>query len=219
MMRVLRCPEPRAPTFDFDALVRTPGDAHWAARPNPLPPKTSVSKYLDRKPLWRLALPSLRGAFGEVCAYSCVWIDDTQGAATVDHARPKHRRPDLAYDWDNFRYASRTMNTRKGTARNLCDAFTVRDDWFLLNFMTFALTPHPAIVAADPKCAARVQRTIDRLALDSEQMRTRRERAWKLYEDRPCAVTWAAMTRDCPLLDRQWRLQHHGQVPPAALLP
>ena len=40
-----------------------------------------------------------------------MWLHDGE----VDHFLSKKNRPDLTYDWNNFRYCSGAVNSSKGT--------------------------------------------------------------------------------------------------------
>lgn len=225
MMRVLPQPEPKGQGFDFHAKVRVPGRRLlMELRGDKNAPKRSGRK---RSPVavitqellteyWTLALPTLAECYADVCAYCCVRIDPETGSRTVDHFKPKHAHPDAAYEWDNFRYATLTMNRRKGIDETLCDPFQVGDDWFLLDLVTFGLDPHPSLAKGSP-VRAQVQHTIDTLELDREPMRNRRKAAWDIYADTPTPYTWWWMARDCPLVARQYVRQRGG--PPDEALP
>ena len=224
MMRVAKKPEPQPPDFDFDTEVRKPGQRLlMELRRDPNAPKRRGPK---RKPVakitskhltdyWTHALPSLAKAYDSRCAYCCIPIDPITGGPTVDHWKPKEKHHDDAYEWENFRYASLTMNRRKGTDETLCDPFDVQDDWFVLNLVDFALSPLPTLPKALRK---QVEHTIKVLELDHEPMRKRREAAWNLYSDNPSPYSWALMERDCPLIAKQY-VRAYGAPPFAALNP
>ena len=225
MIHVVRVSEPKPPDFDFDTEVRQPGLGLLAvlrglkgAPRKRFPKRRKVKRVTPSmlSPYWRRALPSLGRCYGDVCAYSGLYLYKERGSGTVDHWQPKEIHPDKAYEWDNFRLASRTMNTRKGTDETLCDPFQVQDFWFLLDFITFSLSPAPNLPKAIEDM---VVHTIDRLQLDREPMRKAREEAWKLYEHNPSPFNWWLMARDCPLVERQYLRQHKGVRPPASLPP
>jgi hypothetical protein len=160
----------------------------------------------DLRDFWTRCLPQLAAAFQDVCAYACVRIDPVTGAPTVDHFRPKENaaHQDLAYEWSNYRYACKTLNTWKGTDEAVCDPFAVQDGWFVVNLVTFAIGPAPGL---PPAVNARVVHTIARLRLDSDLLRRRREAAWRLFEDDWSVRGWAALQRDCPLVAREFSRQ------------
>lgn len=222
MKRVDEQPKPTPPVFDFDNEVRTPGRRLlMELRGDPNAPKRSGPK---RRPVakitsahltdfWTRALPTLAETYGHVCAYCCLRIDPETGSRTVDHWKPKDAHPDDAYEWDNFRYATLTMNRRKGIDETLCDPFEVQDEWFVLNLVNFALSPAPDL---PPALGKQVQHTIDVLELDGEPMRKRREAAWNLFFESPTPYTWSLMERDCPLVASQY-VRMYGAPPPTAL--
>ncbi len=223
-MRVAQRPQPQAAVFDFDKLVAEPGrrammelrgDPDAPRRRGPKRKPTEKIEFAKGMDYWTRALPALAAAYDHTCAYACVRLDAFLDGGTVDHWKPKSRCPDLAYRWDNFRYASRTMNTRKGDDEGLCDPFEVRHEWVVLNLVTFALSPAPA-PGLDEATRRWVQYTLDVLQLDRQPMRARRLAAWNLYESAPSPYTWWLMARDCPLVVRRY-VRQRGEPPPEAL--
>ena len=56
-------------------------------------------------------------------------LDPTGG--TVDHYLSWNRRPDLAYEWSNYRFVSYILNASKRTTDDMIlDPFLVRSNWF-----------------------------------------------------------------------------------------
>lgn len=205
MMRFAPQPEPA----DFDAMVRQPGlrllkelrgDPTAPRRPGPKrEPVAAITSGLLTD-YWTRCLDDLSGAFGQVCAYSCVRVDLVTGARTVDHFKPKESHPDDAYEWANYRFACKTMNTRKGVDEGICDPFTLTDGDFVLDLVTFALSPNPTRPLALQR---QVAHTIKKLGLDTQPIRARREAAWQLFVDDRSRRGWDALTRDCPLVARE----------------
>lgn len=103
---------------DFDTRVTQPGnqwlqDNHQAKRP---------------KRLWAPYTSTLSDGFTGLCGYAAM-LDPTGG--TVDHYLSFKNHPQLAYDWDNYRFASGTMNSSKGNADDaVLDPHEVGDGWF-----------------------------------------------------------------------------------------
>jgi hypothetical protein len=85
----------------------------------------------------------------------------------VDHFIPRSLRPDLAYEWSNFRFASRDVNARKGAAVNVVDPFEVETGWFALAFPSLLVTEGPI---ASTVGRARLIHTIDALGLNDERL-------------------------------------------------
>ena len=73
----------------------------------PLPSSIKLPTY------WRSCLDELYEAYDGICAYLAIYIERTAGGVTVDHYAPKSKRPDLAYEWDNYRLSSSIVNSRK----------------------------------------------------------------------------------------------------------
>ena len=215
MMRFAPKPEPAT----FDRKVRFPGRralkelrGDKTAPKRAGRPRKAVAKIKgsDLPAFWTECLGDLRAAFDEVCAYACVWIDDTTTFGTVDHFEPKAVEPDLAYEWSNFRYASQPMNQRKDDDPKICDPFAVSDGDFVLDLVTFGVTPALGASSA-------VQYTINELELDSEPLRQRRAAAWELFAANPNAAGWAMLVADCPFVAREY-VRQRG-LPPEASLP
>ncbi len=114
-------------------------------------------------PHWTHCLPELRLAYRDTCAYLGMKIHKATGAATVDHFLPKHRHPKQAYEWSNYRLASKQVNTNKGLHEDVLDPFLIQDGWFVLNVGTFEVAPAAEL---DDAMRAKVQTTIDRLKLN-----------------------------------------------------
>jgi hypothetical protein len=219
MMRFVAKPEPK----DFDKNVRFPGtralkelrgDPSATTRRGRRRKAVAKIKGSNLPEFWTRCLVQLRDAFGEVCAYSCIWIDAASAYGTVDHFKHKAAFPDLAYEWSNFRYASQPMNQRKDDDLGLCDPFQVRDGDFVLDLVTFAVAP-----ASEPKGAPldAVRHTIDKLELDSQTMRARREAAWELFVANPNQAGWDMLVADCPFVAREY-VRQRG-IPPEATAP
>ena|SRR6185436_1286636 len=122
MIPVTAAPEPAG----FDATVRQRGLRFLAKTPAPV-----SWRYRE---YWTAAIPDLRSAYSSTCCYSAEWIPSVTGNSSVDHFVPRTARPDLAYEWSNFRLAAARMNSRKGSKQGILDPFTIGDEWFALDF-------------------------------------------------------------------------------------
>lgn len=185
MIPVVPQPEPAS----FDATVRTPGLAWLCKRrgtrmalASPLPHKGApgyCKDFWQNGHHWREAIADLRREYASICAYSALWVPPGTGFATVDHFVPKSLRPDLAYEWTNFRFASGRANGAKGDHADVLDPFhDVGAGWFHLEFALLSIYPDPS---QPDTIRARVQTTIDRLALDGADWRAERQRYWDRY--------------------------------------
>ncbi|WP_394796018.1 hypothetical protein [Armatimonas sp.] len=159
---------------DFDTKVRKKGAAWFRKKEidltKPLPDKTEPSAYWQG---W--CLQELHTAYGGICAYLCVYIESVIGGGTVDHYLGKKARPDLAYEWSNYRLACDTMNTRKGEATSVLDPFTVQPESFQLNLLS------GAILATESQSSQEAEATIHCLKLDDEKCRGLRRKYYLEY--------------------------------------
>ena len=163
----------------FDAKVRQKGRA-WLQRKaipldQPLPPKTRLEPY------WRQCLDELHTSYDGCCAYLAMYLVRATGGVSVDHYISKSHRPDMAYEWSNYRLASLRMNSRKRDYDDVLDPFEVEPGWFRLELVTGHIYPNPQLPVEQRKA---IQTTIDRLRLDDD--RNRRERASHYQDCREC---------------------------------
>jgi hypothetical protein len=181
MIRVDRVPEP--PSFDED--VRRPGSRWLDEHPNP--------KQLH--PYWSKYLPDLRDGFQSLCGYSAMRVED----GTVDHYRSCKNHPELAYEWDNYRFASERMNKVKGTQdEQILDPFEVEDSWFELLLPSFMLVTTPRVPEEHRR---RAEHTLKRLGLRDGEPIIRRRKEW--YDQfRTGKVALAGLRCWAPLLAR-----------------
>lgn len=124
LIRVTPAQEPA----NFDAKVRKPGQKFLADWP--------AGKKVDfrRREYWRECLGELHDAYQGICAYTCHYVPRDTGGDTVDHFVPRLINPTLAYEWDNFRFACRNMNAKKGSKTGIIDPFQIAPGMFELQF-------------------------------------------------------------------------------------
>jgi hypothetical protein len=213
---------------DFDVNVRRRGEAALLELiGSPDAPKhrgRARDKLADRiedlpgralPDFWTAALPSLRTSYHDICAYLGMYIDPATGAATVDHFKPKSKYPELAYEWDNFRFAARQPNSDKGDHEDVLDPFEVQDGWFVLDLLTFEVDAAPGLAPATRDAVLATRR---RLKLNEPTYCQARRRYNDLYHglktepddpDEPLPLSW--LLRRCPFvaleLHRQGRLR------------
>lgn len=132
MIPIAPQPEPSS----FEERIRRPGRIFLRSNPTP------TSEQFRKKNYWQRCLSDLRSAYAAVCAYSSCWIP-TQG--TVDHFWPKTVRPDLAYEWENYRLAAEKLNNYKGESGSVLDPFQIQTGWFVLNFDNFFVEPNQGL--------------------------------------------------------------------------
>jgi len=153
MIPVTPQPEPVA----FDTKVRRPGNdflLHTSSHPN-----------WKRKDFWVRALDDLYNLYGGVCAYCAQWIPEYVAGASVDHFKPKSKYQDLAYEWDNYRLASRRYNSRKGESEKVLDPFVVEPGWFILEMPSLLIKFNPVLA---PALTTKIEDTINCLKLNDE---------------------------------------------------
>ena len=155
MIPVMKKSEP----VNFDELVRTPGKAFLKKVPFPSDKQWKPHAY------WTRILKKIRKDYAEICAYSALWIPSATGFGSIDHFIPKSRNPRLAYEWDNYRYVSLKFNNKKGT-KEILDPFTLKPDWFVIDFPSLDIMPNPAL---SPIHKAAINETIEILGLDTDE--------------------------------------------------
>jgi hypothetical protein len=165
MIPVQEQPEPT----DFAQKVRKPGVAFLQQIIRPT--------NWDNREYWQNALPALYQAYAGICAYSAHWIQYDEGAATVDHFIPKSVAPQLAYEWRNYRLASRTMNIRKGNHQDVLDPFKLEPNWFIIDFPSLLIKPNPTLALSQRE---QVIATIKRLRLNDDDTCVQARQHWIL---------------------------------------
>ncbi|MFN7528436.1 MAG: hypothetical protein ACK5QA_13580 [Dolichospermum sp.] len=149
--------KPQPEPDDFDEKVRQPGLVFLSKVPNP---KTEDWKKHD---YWVKSLPDLYTSYNKICAYSAQWIPRPEGSPSVDHFLPKSPKPELAYEWHNFRLACLSLNQRKGTQLDVIDPFELPVNSFILDFPSLIIKPNPELLYP---LKGRVISTINRLELN-----------------------------------------------------
>lgn len=129
MIPITLQPEPH----EFDRNVRKRGQSFLAINPSPTSDQFKPHHY------WKWAATELYEAYRRICAYSCTYIPTPKGCS-VDHFLPKSKRPDQAYEWQNFRLSLHRLNVYKGDA-DIIDPFSVQPGWFVLDFPSCLVKP------------------------------------------------------------------------------
>ncbi|MBC5793702.1 MULTISPECIES: hypothetical protein [Sphaerospermopsis] len=154
--------KPQPEPDDFDEKVRKKGEEFLSKVPNP------EKKDWTNRDYWRRALPDLYKACNHICVYSAEWIPYQTGSPAVDHFIPKSVKPELAYEWDNFRLICSKINSNKGTKEEIIDPFFLPIDSFILDFPSMVIKPNPNLLEPLKK---RVIYTIKELKLNEETWR------------------------------------------------
>jgi hypothetical protein len=83
----------------------------------------------------------------------------------VDHFLPRSVRPDLAYEWGNYRLAFAKLNAYKRSSTDVLDPFHIQTGWFVLNFDNFFVESNTGLPA---EVESAVQTTISILRLNTD---------------------------------------------------
>jgi hypothetical protein len=156
-------PEP----IDFDSKVRAKGVVFLQIDPRP--------KVWNNREYWRESLKDLHEAYNKVCAYSAQWIPSIQGSPTVDHFIPKSMKPELAYEWNNFRLSCLKMNARKRDFQDVLDPFQIKYGWFILDFPSLLIKVNSKL---DEPIKSQVKSTIKRLKLNDDDDCVKHRQDW-----------------------------------------
>lgn len=169
---------------DFDQKVKAPGDEWLKANPSATRPEA----------LWIPYTSTLADGFARLCGYAAMH-DPTGG--TVDHylSFKKHRK--LAYDWDNYRFASGTLNSSKRNADDaVLDPFEVGEGWFEIVLPSLQMLVTDAVPAA---YRDKAEFTLKRLKLrDGERIIRWRQSWYALYLEGKLSL--AGLREMAPLL-------------------
>jgi hypothetical protein len=202
----------------FEAKVRRPGlDAiaelvgEPSSRPRPGPKRKAIAMSRDQIPagkfpeLWREALPDLREAYGNLCAYLALYIHHATGSATVDHFVPKTQDWRLVYEWSNYRLCSSLINASKRDRAIALDPCSIDARLFALELTDYQVVPGPA--ARGPMTAV-VTTTITDLGLNQRECRKAREAYVEDYRrGPPDGIELTRLERHAPFIAHELRRQ------------
>lgn len=169
---------------EFDQAVRQPGQAWLKETPT-----------ADRpKPLWLDFIGPLEAGFESLCGYAAM-LDPTGG--TVDHFLSYKTRPDLAYEWGNYRFASATLNASKKNADDtVLDPYEVGAGWFEIILPSLQLRVTDAVPES---CRPKADYTLKRLKLQDGERVIRWRRQWyEMYQTGK--LTLEGLRRVAPLI-------------------
>jgi hypothetical protein len=102
------------------------------------------------------------GEFRTRCGWAAMSITTGVVEHFVSQAESRADQPELAYDWNNYRYAMPEINSRKGKSR-LLDPFDVCPGWFRISLPSLRLRMTDAIPR---EYRERAKQTLEQLDLD-----------------------------------------------------
>ncbi|PMD95549.1 hypothetical protein BWI97_14430 [Siphonobacter sp. BAB-5405] len=147
--------------LDFDKDIRTRGLEFLKTTPNPNQNQWKSHAY------WTSSLETMSNLYNGVCNYCAVKLGRHATKGSIDHFIPKSQNPNLAYEWNNFRFCSTRFNTKKGVGKIL-DPSTINNDWFCIDFSNLFVCVNPTIL--DPILFKKIDDTITKLALNDDDL-------------------------------------------------
>lgn len=206
---MIRVASPIAEPATFDAQCRQPGIA-WLVTS-----RLANSLVMKERPrdYWSNFREALREGFVRRCGYFAMYLPE----GTVDHfiswETCKNVNPQMAYEWNNFRFIAPSLNSKKGTLDDrLLDPFEVEDGWFEMDIPSFVLRITNRIPG---HLRPKAEFTMDRL--DLQQGRKAVTLRWEWYDlFRSGALSFEGLKRCAPLVARavdDWRLNGRGSLP------
>lgn len=174
---------PIGPPSGFAAKVVRPAKA-WVTKKGwvwtALPP-AGQSRLLPA--YWTAVLDDLHEGYSGICAYLSVYTHRSLDDTSVDHYKPKSKSAvSLAYDWSNYRLASRPMNTNKGDHQDVLDPFALPPGLFVLNLLSGKVQIDTAVAPIGSPLHAQAKVTLkDRLKLNDGEYRELRLRILNKY--------------------------------------
>lgn len=164
------------------------------------------------KDYWSPFRPDLRRGFGRRCGYYAMYIHDGQ----MDHSTSwktckDNGTPDLAYEWDNFRFVDGGLNSRKSTLDDrLLDPFEVQAGWFEVELPTLFLRA----VGVPPERQEAARLTMERLELDQGPRAL--ELRWEWYDLHRRGMPIELVRERAPLVAEaieRWHADNRGELP------
>ncbi len=162
----------------FEELVARPGRRWLAANPQPAgrPPALWNQQPIKRK---------LRQDFGGLCGYTL--MHEMRGS--VDHFISWKTDPGKAYDWDNYRFCSASVNSSKKNAdAAVFDPYEIEFEWFEIHLPSMIMKVSPA---APPHLKAKLDFTLKRLPIaDTDEVIDYRAEYYEGYKDGGMSMSW-----------------------------
>ncbi|HSV69030.1 MAG TPA: hypothetical protein VLI72_02870 [Methylibium sp.] len=163
---------PLGPPPGFAIKVIRPAKA-WVTRKawdwNAPPPAGKSNELPDH---WTKVLNELHEGYGGACAYLSVYTHRSLDSTSVDHFEPKSKSPiKRAYDWSNYRLASRPMNTNKGEHLDVLDPFALPPGLFKLSLVCGRVRVSDTVAPVGSALRTQAIGTLKRLKLNGGEYR------------------------------------------------
>jgi hypothetical protein len=191
------------PPPDYESEVRAPGTAFLARIPHPRGRDWSAHRY------WSSIHTYLYAQLNGICMY-CSTFTPRRPSRLLDHTSIDHYVPKSsgnhlqAYEWDNFRLCRTRLNHRKSDHLDVLDPCAIQPRWFRMSFVTFALTPDPAL---KDDLRKKVLATISRLELNEDDAYVN-ERARAVYSYADKKLPFPELQRRYPLVANEMIAQN-----------
>jgi uncharacterized protein (TIGR02646 family) len=189
MIPVSAQPEPS----NFHADVREKG--HLWLRDRGIALDAAPPRGTKLEPYWTRTNKELWEAYSRTCAYLAIYFEFTTGASSTDHFIAKSADAGQAYEWSNYRLSCLGPNRHKNNFSDLLDPIGLAPETFQLEFANGKIKPNPSLTAEQQR---RARKTIERLRLDSPNMREMRVRHFDDYTQGQ--VTAACLKRLSPFV-------------------
>lgn len=189
-------PEPA----DFDAECRQKGNQWLASHPG-----ADTSIYPG---YWAKYENDLATAFHQRCGWWAMWIAE----GDVEHFLSRKNRPELSYEWSNYRYIAGSVNGSKGNHDDkVLDPFEVQNGWFEVLLPSMQLVATPTLPT---HLSARAEFTLKQLKLRHGSKVVRcRKRWYQQFKDGKLSMD--GLRANAPLVaDAARKLLDSGQVLP-----
>lgn len=185
MINVTPVPKPAT----FDAKCKVPGDK-WVAQN----PKGRRKKGTKLPSHWTPFLADLANGFNHLCGYAAM---HTPTGGQVDHYIAQESDELKAYEWENYRFASGTMNNIKRRKDDkVLDPYTVPNGWFEVTLPDLQMRLTPAVPCANKRQA---EYMLKEMKLRDDERIIRWRRSWyQMYE--LGELTLEGLRRKAPLI-------------------
>jgi len=134
-----------------------------------------------------------------------MWIAEGE----VDHFLSKRNRPDLTYEWSNYRYIVGSVNGSKGNHDDkVLDPFEIQDGWFEV------ILPSMQLIATDQLPAAlkdKARFTLEKLRLREGTKVVRSRQGW--YESFKNGMPMSELEKFAPLVAKAVKKLQNSAVP------